>query len=375
MIYKDPCVYAVGNEYQIVINTLEFGKCWVEVGGKAYNDSVGGLVRTETLVHRVRVPMKALDAAKEYRVCFRALAERKPYFPELGELKYRDYAFRPVDTSRRVNVYMLADTHSQVAAPAKAAEYFGDGLDLLIMNGDIPTACQTHEDIRSIFDITSAVTHGGIPVVFARGNHDYRGQYALDLPQYIGNDNGNTYFTFRLGGIWGIVLDCGEDKTDDHPEYGGLTDCHDMRLKETEFIESVVANAENEYLAEGVNVRLVVTHLPFCAECISAGSPIFNIEVPLFTRWTELLNEIKPHVMLSGHMHFVQTALPGTRDVRMGAQFPVLIASEPYFNGKTCTRAEHAGAEYIGMAMTIEGERISCLATADNGTVTEIYRG
>ena len=268
MIYKDPCVYAVGNEYQIVINTLEFGKCWVEAGGNIYNDSVGGLIRTETLVHRVRVPMAVLDSAKAYRVCFRALPERKPYFPELGELQYRDYAFRPVDTSRKVNVYMLSDTHSRVEAPVKAAGYFGDELDLLIMNGDIPTACQTHEDIRSIFDITSAVTHGEIPVVFARGNHDYRGQYALDLPQYIGNAMGSTWFTFRLGSIWGMVLDCGEDKVDEHPEYGGMVDCHEMRLNETRFIENVVANAEKEYLADGVETRLVITHLPFCAECV-----------------------------------------------------------------------------------------------------------
>lgn len=375
MIYKDPCVYAVGNEYQIVINTLEFGKCWVEAGGNAYNDSVGGLIRTETLVHRVTVPMEVLDSARGYRVCFRALSERKPYFPELGPLQYRDYAFRPVDTSRPVNIYMLADTHSQVDAPVKAAEYFGDRLDLVIMNGDIPTACQTHEDIRSIFDITSAVTHGELPVVFARGNHDYRGQYALDLPQYIGNRNGSTWFTFRLGSIWGLVLDCGEDKNDDHAEYGGLVDCHAMRREETKFIEQVIANAESEYLSEGVKTRLIITHLPFSAECISMGNEIFNIEVPLFTRWTEMLNEIKPDAMLSGHMHFTQVALPGTVDVRMGAQFPVIICSETYAgNKKECTRAPHAGAHYIGMAMTVSDEEINFIATSDTGTSEMLHK-
>ena len=369
MIYKDPCVYAVGNEYQIVINTLEYGKCWVDVGGVSYNDSVGGLIRTETLVHRVTVPMAELDAAGGYKVCFRSLSERKPYFPELGPLWQRDYGFRPVDASRQVNVYMLADTHSQVEAPVKAAEYFSDGLDLVIMNGDIPTACQSHEDIRSIFDITSAVTHGEIPVVFARGNHDYRGQYALDLPQYIGNRNGDTWFTFRLGSIWGLVLDCGEDKNDDHPEYGNLVDCHAMRLNETRFIEEVIANAENEYLAEGIKTRLVITHLPFCAECISMGDEIFNIEVELFGRWTQMLNAIKPHAMLSGHMHFTKVALPGTDDIRMGGEFPVIICSEPYIgNGRVCTRRPHEGAHYVGMAMTISDNELTFTATSDTGS-------
>ena len=374
MIYKDPCVYAVGNEYQIVINTLEHGMCWVEAGGEKFNDSVGGLIRTETLLHRVSVPMQVLDSAKGYRVCFRALADRKPYFPEPGPLKERFYPFRPVDTAKELNIYMLADTHSQVDAPVRAAGYFGDALDVLIMNGDIPTASQSHEDIRSIFDITSAVTHGSIPVVFARGNHDYRGRYATDLPMYIGNNNGDTWFTFRLGSLWGMVLDCGEDKEDSCPEYGGMVDCHSMRLKETRFIEGVVADAENEYLAEGVENRLIITHVPFCAECVYCGQEVFNIENELFTGWTQLINRIKPHAMLCGHMHFTRVVLPGTDDMRMGAEFPVVICSEPYLNkGASCTRPEHAGAKHIGLAVRINNEEIDFTATGDGGTKEKLF--
>ena len=72
MLYKDPCVFAVGHEYQIVLNTLEFGIAWVEVGNRQYRDSFGGLMRSETLIHRVSVPMSDLDAAKKYTVfsCF-----------------------------------------------------------------------------------------------------------------------------------------------------------------------------------------------------------------------------------------------------------------------------------------------------------------
>ena len=374
MVYKDPCVYAVGSEYQIVINTLEYGIAWVETGGNTYRDSVGGIMRSETLVHRVNIPMDVLDAAGSYTVCFRSLHERKPYFPETGPLQQREYRFRPVPQNGKLNIYMLADTHSQVDAPVRAAGYFGDKLDLLIMNGDIPTACHTHEDIRSIFDITSAVTHGEIPVVFARGNHDYRGQYALDMPEYIGNQGGNTWFTFRLGSVWGIVLDCGEDKNDDHPEYGGLVDCHTMRREETRFIESVIANAESEYLAPGVETRLVVTHLPFCAECVHGGNEVFNIEVPLFTEWTRMLNEMKPHAMISGHMHFTKVVLPNTADMRMDGEFPVIICSEPYMgNRKMCERAPHEGATYIGMAMTVESESITFTATSNIGTEEELY--
>ena len=106
----------------------------------------------------------------------------------------------------------------------------------LILNGDIPAESATPESIRGIYDITSALTGGRLPVVFARGNHDYRGRVATDLPQYIGTRDGQTYFTFRIGCLWGICLDCGEDKNDSDVEYGGLVDCHDMRLHETDYI-------------------------------------------------------------------------------------------------------------------------------------------
>ena len=81
MLYRDPCVYLVEEEYQIVFNAEEKGVAWVEIGGESWRDSQGGLMRSETLVHRVSVPQAALDAAGAYTVCFRALPERRPWVP------------------------------------------------------------------------------------------------------------------------------------------------------------------------------------------------------------------------------------------------------------------------------------------------------
>ena len=62
MLYQDPCVYLVEEEYQIVFNVEEKGVAWVEIGGESWRDSQGGPMRSETLVHRVTVPRAALDA-------------------------------------------------------------------------------------------------------------------------------------------------------------------------------------------------------------------------------------------------------------------------------------------------------------------------
>lgn len=330
MLYRDPCVFVVGHEYQICFNVMEHGVAWVEIGDRKFCDSEGGLMRSETLIHKVNVPMEVLDNAKEYTVCFRALPERRPYFPELGELQQAHYTFRPIDWSDGLQAYMLADTHSQVEGPTKAAQYFGDKLDLLLLNGDIPAESKKYEDIRAIYEITSNVTGGHIPVVFSRGNHDYRGKLATDLPQYIGTRNHNTYFTFRIGSLWGIALDCGEDKRDTNIEYGGLVDCYTMRRQETEYLKSVLANAENEFDAPGVTTRIVLTHVPFCTTLMGGNDPEqFDIEPELYQEWVGLLNQMKIDVMLCGHTHKLSVTQPEDPQAR-GENFPIVVAAQPY---------------------------------------------
>ena len=373
MLYKDPCVFAVGNDYEIAFNTTSFGIAWVEVGEKKYMSASGGLMISETLIHKVTVPMKALDEAKGYRVCFRALPERKPYFPELQALETRTYTFRPIDQTRPVRAYMLADTHSRVDEPTRAAQAFGE-IDLLILAGDIPAESKTYEDIRAIYDLTSNCTRGEIPVIFARGNHDYRGRLATELTRYIGTRNQNTFFTFRLGSLWGIVLDCGEDKNDDHIEYGGLIDCHNMRLAETEFLKDVIARAGEEYLAPGVTTRIAISHLPFMLKEIEDGHPDFNIETGIFSEWTDLLNQMQLDFMLSGHMHRLSAHKVNAETLRMNARFPVVVGSAVYTGKTACPFPAHENATFLCTGMTFSENEIQFVVTDDNGHSSEFFR-
>ena len=48
---------------------------------------------------------------------------------------------------------------------------------------------------------------------------------AMTVYLYL-RERSNKDSTFRLGNLWGILLDCGEDKNDDRPEYGGTICCH-----------------------------------------------------------------------------------------------------------------------------------------------------
>ena len=322
-----PAVCAVKNEYQILVPVNTSCVLWVRVGENTYFDDSNGILRSDTELHRVRVPASVLDAAGEYTVCLREVIERKPYFPVMGEEQRATFAFRPVKGDP-IRAYMIADAHGMFEEPVAAAKAFEKTygkIDLLILNGDILDHSGNAENFMLYYKIAEAVTGGEVPVVISRGNHDLRGKCAEQLASYMPNENGNSFYSFRVGNLWGILLDCGEDKNDDHPEYGGTVACHAFRQRETEYLQQVIANAENEYAAKGVEHRVVVSHVPFT----QIDHDPFDIEQETYGKWVRLLNEkTKPEVLLSGHVHRAYVTQPnGERDA-YGMTFPTVVGSE-----------------------------------------------
>ena len=63
-----PAVFAVKNEYQIMIPVREPSIFWVQVGNEIYYDESNGILRSDTDLHKVTVPMAALDTAGEYTI-------------------------------------------------------------------------------------------------------------------------------------------------------------------------------------------------------------------------------------------------------------------------------------------------------------------
>lgn len=319
-----PTVWAVGDEYQIFVPVSKPTLMWVEVGGENYYDHSNGIMRSDTIIHKMTVPKESLDKACKYKICYREMIERKPYFPVTGEIESFEFNFRPVK-SGDLNIYHIADAHNRVEGPAKAAEFFGDDLDFLILNGDIPEDSRSIENISTVYKLAGAVTKGEIPAVFSRGNHDTRGFCAEQFANYTPNSNGVSYYTVRLGDIWCLVLDTAEDKSDESIEYGNTICCHSYRLSETKFLENVIKNAKNEYKAKGVKKKIVISHTPFTRKYKEP----FNIEEDLYSYWVELISKkIKPDFYLSGHTHTCEVNRPGSEEDAYGQSCPTVIASK-----------------------------------------------
>lgn len=366
-----PTVFALGDSYQIITPVKSEMLFWVRIGDKNYYDHSNGVMRSATMVHKVVVPMTALDSVKEYSVCYKKILDRKPYFPESEETAEYTYSFRPVEAGRPIKLYHVSDSHGRVdEAIAAAKTAFGEETDLLVLNGDISDHSSSVENISMIYRIASGITGGTRPCVYSRGNHDMRGAFAERLAEYtpVTPGDGLTYFTFSLGDLWGIVLDCAEDKLDDNEEYGGTVCCHGYREAETEFLKHI---ADSEEYAKA-KYKAVICHVPFTYRDKSSDR-LFDIENDIYAEWVKILNEeIKPDLMLAGHKHRCTLSLSGGDMDDYGQSFPVVIGAKP--------KAINDTEGFTGTAYVFDGDRINTEFTDSLGdkqpcAVIKIKRG
>lgn len=350
----DPAVFAVNRHYQIMMPCEKACFFFVKVGDKYYYDESNGIMCSRNKIHKVEVPVKELDNAKEYTVCIRPIIRRKAYFTKTKNVLEKTYKFYPVPENN-IRAYHIADAHNNITEPIKAAETFGN-INFLILNGDVIEDSTNPSKFMNIYEICSRLTKGEKPAIFSRGNHDLRGNFAEKFADYTPTHLSNTYYTFRLGNIWGVLLDCGEDKYDDHAEYGFSVACHVFRERQTEFLKNIIENKEKEYEAEGVKHKLVISHNAFC----HIYTPPFDIEQDIFSEWTKLLREnVKPEIMICGHAHELNVYYPENKDWNTnGSVCPVVIGS---------TVKKKKPVYFAGCGYVFKNGRIEVIFTDSNG--------
>lgn len=360
-----PIVYAVGKNYQIMVPVTKETLMWVEIKGKCFYDDINGILRSNCTTHRMTVPMEWLDSAGEYKICYRIVNERKPYYSNVSEVFEFVSKFYPVQTDHP-RFFHIADAHNMVEKPVAAAKAFGK-IDFLILNGDLPDHSGDIQNFTTIHEIAAKVTDGEIPVVFSRGNHDMRGIYAENLSEHTPVENGRSYYTFRLGCLWGMVMDCGEDKPDDHVEYAHTICCADFRCRQTEFIKNMIVKAHKEYEAEGVKKKIVVMHDPFTEY---KPDHVSKEDMATYQEWAILLREyIKPHAMICGHVHQAYVTRAGDELDRLGQVCPVVVGSAPGTKIYSPSLGVWVKDTYVGVGFEVKDDKILVSFVGSDGIV------
>ena len=293
-------VYAVEDDYQIVFSTSDHAVAWVEIGGECYYDLYAGSMRSSDRVHKVEIPQTVLDAAGGYTVCAQQMIYRGPFGGYKGKTISQSYAFRPVDASDGLDYFALSDVHESVAAAEKTAT--AEDTDFIVLIGDLISMVETEKDAQLANDLAHRITGGRIPVIYARGNHEVKGEYSEVLYKYVGSKNQEYYYWVTLGtDVYAVVLDMGEDHEDDWWEYYGTAQFDLYRAAQTDFLrQELEAGRYEDY-----GYRMAVCHIPI--PYVDKHGYFEQTRLD----WTALLNEMDMDISLSGHKHVFWTLVPG----------------------------------------------------------------
>lgn len=305
-------VYAVEKDYQIVFSTSDSAICWVEIGDERYYDLYAGSMRSKDKVHKVTVPQAILDDAGSYTVCAKQMIYRGPFGGYTGKTISRSYDFRPVDDSDGLRHIALSDVHEAVDAAIKAGTEdelgqvaFADiqDTDFIVLLGDLVSMVETEDDAQLANELAHGITKGEIPVIYARGNHEIKGEFAEELYKYVGSKNQSYNYTVTLGDddVFAVVLDLGEDHEDDYWEYYGTAQFELYRQEQTQMLEQILEDGDYA----DYRYRMMVCHIPVVYVDENGYFEEYRNE------WTALLNEMDLDIGLSGHKHVLWPLIPG----------------------------------------------------------------
>ena len=319
-----PSIFVIGKDYEFILNVKNNGLCFIEVGEEFYYEENSGVLPSERTVLKIRVPQSVLDKAKRYSIVFRETKERQSYYSTFKPLCVETFDFKPLEKKEDIHIYHIADVHYRFEEAKEMATFFGEDVDLFVVNGDIGEV-ETEENFFEVCAFTGEISQGKIPMIFVRGNHDTRGRLAELYPKYFPVQDKKTYYTFEIGCLNGVVLDCGEDKVDvnvqydaseDTPEkYRGINRFHSYRQKELKFLKEVELQTENK-------ISFAISHI-----CTNEPGPIFNIEGECYSAWNEELERMGIKFMLCGHDHKAFVLLQGDERNLIDHTYPVIVGS------------------------------------------------
>lgn len=285
-----------------------------------YYQTVAGRKLACRTLHAVRV--RGLQPGTDYR--YRIFSQEVQSWPDVNNVTYgktldadasrrRAYEFRTFpQAGSGCSFIVLNDIHGKadyMTRLCKSVDF--SKLGFVVFNGDMSSSVESGEQLfKAYLDASVSLFATRTPILFTRGNHETRGIFADSLGDYFPGQDGRFYGIYRYGDVCILLLDCGEDKTDDHAEYNGLADYDAYRIEECEWLKKAVRS--DEFLS--ASARIVLLHIPPMAEAWHGSVHLNELFVPV-------LNEAGIDLMLCGHDHAYSFRPAGEQ----GTRFPIVV--------------------------------------------------
>lgn len=343
------------NSIEVIVAPSVLATGWVEYGetpalGYTVEGSVFGRAPFSDRVLRFHI--RGLEAGKEYfyRVHLQQVVFHTNWRMErTTEIRSELNSFRTLNPEGSTATFTCwNDTHENEETLARLAHMLHEQQpDFLLWNGDVTNDIFREEQLVGQFLNPGGQAYAtSTPMMLARGNHDVRGRDAPYLQDYLTGPGGEYHFGFRQGPMACLVMDTGEDKPDDHIEYGGLADFAAYRSMQAEWLEQII----EEPWFKSAPFRIVFMHIPLVWEQHSRyrewdGKCTGWICEDAYDKWHNLLVKAKVQLVISGHTHR-HNYIPPTEERTYGQ----LVGGGPQPDRATCITG-HADASRLVVTM------------------------
>jgi predicted phosphodiesterase len=244
---------------QLCLNWVEYGET-ENLGTKA-QQCAHGMMNTNSKINTVTLTNLKPNTTYYYKVFSKQILDFQPYKITFGDIiNSETYHFKTLDPKKKeVSWLVLNDIHDR-------PESFGELIqlnknkpyDFVFLNGDMFDYQTDENQIINHLLHPCSVFSTVKPFMFVRGNHETRGKYSRNLLDYYYNYDKKEYYTFKMGPVFTIVLDTGEDKKDSHPVYGGTVNYDSYREEQAVWLEKQMKSKA----FKNAPFRVVMMHIP-----------------------------------------------------------------------------------------------------------------
>ena len=317
----------VGNGITVMWETTVPAYCWVEYGTdttqlKRARTIVDGQVVCNNYLHKIRIDGLQPGQKYYYRVCSQEILLYQAYkkvFGNTAQSAFSEFTLPATDTDSFTAV-VFNDLHQHTQTfRALCQQIKNVNYDFVVFNGDCVDDPVDHNQATSfISELTEGVCGDRIPTFFMRGNHEIRNAYSIGLRDHYDYVGDRTYSSFNWGDTRIVMLDCGEDKPDDHWVYYGLNDFTQLRNEQVDFLKKELSSKEFKKAGK----RVLIHHIPLY------GNDGKNLCANL---WTKLLEKAPFNISLNAHTHKYAYHPKG----ELGNNYPVIIGGGYKMDGAT----------------------------------------
>lgn len=285
---------------------------------KLFDTHIG--IKRTSRIHAVKVEGLQPGTRYRYRACAQEVLDHQGIRVTYGSIASTDVyyeeplSFTTLDpTKPSVSFAMLNDIHGRNdVLQQMVAQCDLKQTDLFLFNGDMVSSTESEEQLFNGFmDKAVELFAGSVPMYYCRGNHETRGPMAPYFQDYFNPKADELFYAFRQGPVCFVVLDCGEDKPDSDVEYYGITAYDDYRTQQARWLEQVLKSD----LYRQAPYKVIVCHMP------PFGG--WHGEADIARKFIPLLNEARPDVYLTAHLHKYLRHDAG----QDGVNFPIIVNS------------------------------------------------